>query len=203
MKKNYSRHPAIRTVAGIAAAAMISLSVAQPVVAFDSMDGLGINGNARIYGLSFSGDFDFNKMSVNSFAHTPTDVINSNFDDGGLVSFSTGMVKTDIPLLTFGDDVRYPGLLYNHDGQQFFSHVAAATEGDKKSESLIWVYVLAGAALAGIVFTMSESTDDSSKTPDPVPDEPVVEDDTDTTISTETDPVVEETVVPNAIQPVV
>ena len=181
MEKSYSRHPLMRTIAGVAAAGMICLSIAQPVSAFDSIDGLGVNGDAQIYGLSFTGNFQLNKMSVNSFAYSPVEGMTGTFNDGGFVSLSNGMIKTDLPLLTFGNEVRYPGLLYNHDGTQFFNHVAAAAEGDVESESLVWAYVLGGLAIAGIIYTISEDTDNDM----PAVPEVVVEEVADEVTTTE------------------
>jgi hypothetical protein len=174
MKKSYSRHPLMRTIAGVAAASMICLSVAQPVFAFDSIDGLGVNGDAQIYGFSLTGNFEFNKVSVNSFAYTSVEGMTGSYDDDGFVSFSNGMIKTDLPLLTFGNKVQYPGILYNHDGTQFFDHVAAAAEGDVESGSLIWAYVLGGLAVAGIIYTISEDTGNDTP-PAPVVETVVVE----------------------------
>lgn len=173
MKKSYSRHPLMRTIAGVAAASMICLSVAQPVLAFDSIDGLGVNGDAQIYGLSLTGNFEFNKVSVNSFAYTSVEGMTGSYDDGSFVSFSNGMIKTDLPLLSFGNKVQYPGIFYNHDGTQFFDHVAAAADGNVESGSLVWAYVLGGLAVAGIIYTISEDTANNTA---PAPEVVAVED---------------------------
>jgi len=188
MEKSYSRHPLMRTIAGVAAASMICLSVAQPVLAFDSIDGFGVNGDAQIYGLSLTGNFQFNKVSVNSFAYTSVEGMTDSYNDGGFVSYSNGMIKTDLPLLTFGNEVHYPGILYNHDGTQFFNHVAAAAEGDVESGSLVWAYVLGGLAVAGIIYTISEDTANDTP-PAPVIEEVVVEEGAEAAI-----PATEETV---------
>ena len=167
MKKSYSRHPLMRTIAGVAAASMISLSIAQPVLAFDSMDGL--TGGAKIYGLSFTGDFSFNKMSVNSFAYVPVDGMSGSYSDGGIVSFSNGMVKTDLPLFSYGDAVQYPGILYNHNGEQFFNHVVGAAEGNGDSQAVIWPYVLGGiVVVGGVAAIIISNNDDDEPTVDPV-----------------------------------
>ncbi len=164
MKKSYSGHPVKRAIAGAVVASMISLSIAQPVLAFESMDGL--TGDVKVYGLSFTGDFSFNKMSVNSFAYIPVEGMNGNYNDGGIVSFSNGIVKTNLPLLTFGDEVRYPGILYNHDGEQFYNHIAAAAEGSVESQAVIWPYVLGGVVVVGgIAAIIIANNNDNDNTP--------------------------------------
>ena len=200
MRKRYSMHPLMKTVAGFTATTVLGLSMVQPVFAFNSIDDFGAGSNAQVYGLSFTGDFNLNRMSVNTFAHTPVEGIHNSYYDGGIVSLSNGMIKTDLPLLTFGDDVRYPGIFYNHDGEQFYNHVLGATEGVQKSESLIWAYVLGGLAVAGIIYTISDSTDNNTPPIDLYPEEEVVDEEdatvettTDTGTETATDPVPEET----------
>lgn len=88
-----------------------------------------------------------------------------------MVTIGDGMAQTELPLLTFGDKVRYPGLLYNHNGEQFSDMLLAAAQGDETSQTKIWTYVLGGVVLVGGIVALASSGDDDN-------DDPVVQEET-------------------------
>ena len=157
-KKSIKRGISLITTAGF-----LCLSIVQPVLAFESFNEIRGNGDAKIYGVSLTGDFDFSRVSVNSFAYVQTNGVTGSFNDDGIVSFSDGMLKTDLPLLTFGSKVSYPGILYNQNGEQFINHIVAATEGNTESQTVIWPYVLGGIVVVGGIVALIASSSSSNE----------------------------------------
>lgn len=167
MRKSYKETSLFKVVAGITASGLLSLSISTTAFAFDtSYD--GSNPDGQTFGLSLNGDLNFNNFSVAGFAHKPlSNYSGSSSNADEFFSIENGVSKTSIPLMTFGEGVKYPGLLYNNSGTQFYQHVANAVDGDETSEKVIWPYVVGGVVVVGGIVALIASNS-SSDDDDPV-----------------------------------
>jgi hypothetical protein len=134
-----------RSAACFAAGVLMLVNVGVAVSAMDDDFSYG-----QVYGLSFSGSFDFSSMKLSGFAHNPTEIEGSTVNSTPFFYIDNGIAKSEIPLLTFGSDVQYPGIFYNSGDTQFMDLVANAAEGDSTAISTVTMY----AAAAGVGITL-------------------------------------------------
>lgn len=172
MKKTMRKAPFIKTIATVTAACFFWVSTS--AFAFDP-EFSGRDNSARIYGLGLSVDLDFSTFKLVGFSHQPMTNLSGSSDDSvdSIISIEDGVVKTQLPLVTLGDSIKYPGIFYNHNGPQFYDHVIRATSGEEsegESESLVGLYVLGLLACGGLVFAMASSSSDNDDEQIPVED---------------------------------
>ena len=165
MKKWYRESAIFKIITGVTTAVFLTLSVSTPALAFDSaLSGSEYSG--RVFGLSLSSNFDFTNFKIAGFSHQPIDGMNGTSDHPSELFFTVddGAVKTRLPLVTLGENVRFPGILYNHNGPQFYEHIFNAASGEEQSESMVGLYVLGVAAMGAIIFAIASSggSDDSA-----------------------------------------
>lgn len=151
-----------RFISVITAVGFLSLVTVQPVVGFET-DGLDMAFKTPIVGIGFSGSLDFKNLSISGFSYTPVDGLHGQFSDRDNLIFGIrdGQVKIDLPLVTFGEDIKYPGVFYNHNGTQLYQHILYSYEGREDSQAIIWPYIVGGALVFGGVIAMAASSSSS------------------------------------------
>jgi hypothetical protein len=167
MGKISGRSVFFKLIANVTVVGMLGVTVPVSAVAIDSIfNGEMVSG--EIVGLGLSGDFSFKSICLMGFAHRPLSglVGSTGSEADSFFSIEEGVAKVQLPLLSFGADVKYPGIFYNQNGEQFFNHVANAASGSEESQKIIWPYVAGGVLLVGgVVALASDSGDDD---PEPV-----------------------------------
>lgn len=158
-----------KTVSIITMAGFLGLSTLQPAIGFES-EPYGIRTESQVVGIGFSGSLDFKNLRVTGFSYSPMKGIHGNFStaNDSMLRAEDGLVKVDLPLVTFGDDIKYPGIFYNHNGNQFYQYMINSTEGDKAAQMAMTPYVLIVAGvIVGVValaYSGSSSSNDSAST---------------------------------------
>lgn len=158
----------LKTVAGVTAFMILSLSVSSPVFAFDSamfqnsdFHNAAEHGKSHetVIGVSFSGDLSFENFGLNVFAKEKIGVSGGSGAraKASLFAVDSGMITATLPLFTFGKKISYPGIFYNADGKQLYEHVIKATEGNSNSQGTVMLYCLGGALLAGGIAAVASS----------------------------------------------
>jgi hypothetical protein len=166
MKRYYRESTPFKIIAGLTTAFFLALSVSTPVLAFDSILE-GSEQSGRVIGLSLSGNFDFTNIKIAGFSHQPIDGMTGKSDSPSTSFFTVddGVVKTQLPLVTIGENVRFPGILYNHNGPQFYEHIVNAASGEEQSQSKVGLYVLGVGAMGALIFAMASSGGGDDKAP--------------------------------------
>ena len=166
MKNSYRESAIFKIITGITITFFLGLSISAPALAFDPEFSRGEYSDS-VFGLSLSGNLDFSEFKIVGFSHQPIDGLNgtsSNSSDS-FITIEENMVKTQLPLVTIGKNIRYPGIIYNHNGTQFYEHIANAASGDEKSESMVGLYVLGIAAMGALIFAVAPSGSSDDKEP--------------------------------------
>lgn len=166
MKRCYRESTRFKIIAGLTTVFFLALSVSTPVLAFDSMLE-GSEQSGRVIGLSLSGNFDFTNVKIAGFSHQPIDGMSGKSDSLSKSFFAVddGVVKTQLPLVTIGENVIFPGILYNHNGPQFYEHIVNAASGEEQSQSKVGLYVLGVGAMGALIFAMASSSGGDDKAP--------------------------------------
>ncbi len=156
--------------ASITALGFVGLSTVQPLAGGDLLRFEQADRQQTV-GLSFSGTLDFSRCQLNAFSAQSLDGIGPHVNNGnGLVRARDGRVQVDLPLLTYGEDIVYPGIFYNHHGEQFYRQVLNSYEGYEDTETNYWPYIIGGVVIVGgavaLAVAISDS-DDDSKNNDP------------------------------------
>ncbi len=168
MRKNNREFTFFKAIATVTIAGMFGLSIPVSSKAIDSdLDGEVVTG--EVVGLGVSGDFSFKKLYIMGFAHRPLNGFSGSsgsFRDT-FFSIEDGVAKVQLPLLSFGVEIKKPGIFYNQNGEQFFDHIVKAASGSEESQTIIWPYVAGGVLLVGGVVALASGSggDDA---PDPV-----------------------------------
>jgi len=153
-----------KTVSIITMAGFLGLSTLQPAIGFE-FEPYGTGNESQIMGIGFSGSLDFKNLRVTGFSYSPMKGIHGNFSaaNNSLLRAEDGLVKVDLPLFTFGADIKYPGIFYNHNGKQFYQYIINSTEGDEAAQMAMTPYVLivAGVIVGVAVFAYSGSSSSS------------------------------------------
>lgn len=147
----------------------VGLSTVQPVAGFD-LRRFEQADRQQMVGISFSGTLDFSRCQINAFSAQSLDGIGPHVNSGnGLVTARDGRVQVDLPLLTYGEDIAYPGIFYNHHGEQFYRQVLNSYEGYEDSETNYWPYIIGSVVIIGgvvaLAVALNDSDDDSSDPP--------------------------------------
>ena len=170
MKNRYRESAIFKIITGVTTTLFLGLSISAPALAFDPEFSRG-EYSGRVFGLSLSGNLDFTDFKIVGFSHQPIDGLNgtsSNSSDS-FFTIEENLVKTQMPLVTIGKNIKNPGILYNHNGTQFYEHIVNAASGEEKSESMVGLYVLGAAAMGAIIFAMaSSSSSDDKETTEPI-----------------------------------
>ena len=132
-----------KTVSIITMAGFLGLSTLQPAIGFES-EPYGIGTESQVVGIGFSGSLDFKNLRITGFSYSPMKGMQGNFSaaNDSMLRTEDGLVKVDLPLFTFGDDIKYPGIFYNHNGNQFYQYIINSTEGDKAAQMAMTPYIL-------------------------------------------------------------
>jgi len=103
----------------------------------------------RTIWLVLKGNFDFSMLTINGQVNSESigalDWDNLTSDRN--FTISNGMIKTELPLFTFGSNVQYPGLLYNQNEEHLSRMLQGVTEEGEYSKPEKWKYVVGGALL--------------------------------------------------------
>jgi len=146
----YKKTPMFRIIAGVTASSVLALSITTSALAFDS-EYLGISGEEPTIGLSISVDLNFSNVTVAGFMQRSFGRMNGHSDHTpeSLSYVDSRVSMTQIPLLTFGDEIKNPGILYSAGGSPFYRHVVNAAEGDDESQVKLWLYSLGAGVIMG------------------------------------------------------
>ena len=144
-----------------------SFCVFSPVYGAD-YDLMDDTGGTRMVGVSFSGNFDFSSFSINGFYLSPVKSLRGSTPENGrtFISIDNGVIKTSQPLLTFGKDVEYPGLFYNHTGAGFHNLITRAAQGEESAWTSLWPYILGGAVIIGGIALIASNSGGDDGEPD-------------------------------------
>ena len=158
-----------RISATITAMGFVGLSTVQPVAGLD-LQQFQRTDRQQTVGISFSGTLDFSRCQLNAFSAQSLDGIGPHVNNGnGLVTARDGRVQVDLPLLTYGEDIVYPGIFYNHHGEQFYRQVLNSYEGYEDAETNYWPYIIGGVVIVGgmvaLAVALNDSDDDDSSDP--------------------------------------